>query len=534
MFKNKLSTNSLNLKASIYKRITNPLYLIFVALTVAGAYGFYLANPSPSIDWLTYDDYYNGVLFGQGRFTATIVEKLLMLSDCPVWFEPILGLVCFILGSLILLAIFDGFTEQKSIAPSIVFTCTYISFPLLSEYFIYNGAILTVGGCTVLFSLAIYFSIKYKDFLKSFLLPTVLMIFVVSWYECLILPYIGAVFGILLLHIQKNGNIKFKELISLGLPSALIVMSGVVAELLLGKLLIKIFSIELNLNARTGSDWQLNFDSVINLIFSYMRNWFAMVFCNPAFTVLFIVVITFLVITIIDTVKSKNFSRFAVHIGMLIPVFAMTFYRCGGKEYRTEQGMPFFVAFVCFYIALMIQERKAVLKRTLSAAVVFLMIIQVGAMNKSFWINNLRYEEEKNVVLNINSMLSQNCDLSKPVMFIGNYTMSDSFNEKITVPSSSVAGKIFNTFIGPEYRTDRINKYDYIGQSYLNWSMNHHLKDDLPCGELYKFCDYIGVTFKHCTAEQFKDAKKRYADLPAYPNKDCFEENDEYIVVELK
>ena len=332
MFKNKLTNNSLDLKTSIYKRITNPLYLIFVALTVAGAYGFYLANPSPSIDWLAYDEYYNGVLFGQGRFTATIVERVLNLWDCPVWFEPILELVCFILGSLILLAIFDGFTEQKSIAPSIVFTCTYISFPLLSEYFIYNGAILTVGGCTVLFSLAIYFSIKYKDFLKSFLLPTVLMIFVVSWYECLILPYIGAVFGILLLHIQKNGNIKFKELISLGLPSALIVMSGVVAELLLGKLLIKIFSIELNLNARTGSDWQLNFDSVINLIFSYIRNWFAMVFCNPAFTVLFIVVITFLVITIIDTVKSKNFSRFAVHIGMLIPVFAMTFYRCGGKE----------------------------------------------------------------------------------------------------------------------------------------------------------------------------------------------------------
>lgn len=534
MFKNKLTNNSLDLKTSIYKRITNPLYLIFVALTVAGAYGFYLANPSPSIDWLAYDEYYNGVLFGQGRFTATIVERVLNLWDCPVWFEPILGLVCFILGSLILLAIFDGFTEQKSIAPSIAFTCTYISFPLLSEYFIYNGAILTVGGCTVLFSLAIYFSIKYKDFLKSFLLPTVLMIFVVSWYECLILPYIGAVFGILLLHIQKNGNIKFKELISLGLPSALIVMSGVVAELLLGKLLIKIFSIELNLKARTGSNWQTSFDSVINLIFSYMRNWFAMVFCNPAFTVLFIVVIAFLVITIIDTVKSKNSSRFAVHIGMLIPVFAMTFYRCGGKEYRTEQGMPFFVAFVCFYIALMIQERKAVLKRALSASFVFLLIIQVGAMNKSFWINNLRYEEEKNVVLNINSMLSQNCDLSKPVVFINNYTMSDSFNEKITVPSSSVAGKIFNTFIGPEYRTDHINKYDYIGKSYLNWSMNWPLKDDLLCGELYKFCDYIGVTFKHCTAEQFKDAKNRYADLPAYPSKDCFEENDEYIVVKLK
>ncbi|MGN0550012.1 MAG: glucosyltransferase domain-containing protein [Acutalibacteraceae bacterium] len=534
MFKNKLTNSSLDLKASIYKRISNPLYLIFVALTAVGAYGFYLANPSPSIDWLSYDRYYNGLLFGQGRFTATIVEKLLMLGDCPVWFEPMLGLVCFIIGSLILLAIFDGFTEYKSIAPSIVFTCTYISFPLLSEYFIYNGAILTVGGCTVLFSLAIYFSIKYKDFIRSFLLPTVLIIFVVSWYECLVLPYIGAVFGILLLHIRKNGNVKFKELISLGLPSALIAVIGVFGELFLGKLLIKLFSIELNLNARTGSSWQISFESVKNLIFSYMCNWFAMVFCNPAFTVLFIVVVTFLVITVIDTVKSKNFSRFAVHIGMLIPVFAMTFYRCGGREYRTEQGMPFFVAFVCFYIALMIKDRKSVLKRALSAAFVFLLIIQVGAMNKSFWINNLRYEEEKNVVLNINSMLSQNCDLSKPVVFIGNYTMSDSFTEKITVPSASVAGRIYNFFTTSQYRQKRISKFDFLGKSYINWSILMYFDFDAPCGELYKFCDYIGVTFKHCTVEQFENAKKRYADLPAYPSKACFEENDEYIVVKLK
>ena len=46
MFKNKLTNNSLDLKASIYKRITNPLYLIFVALTVAGAYGLSLIHIS--------------------------------------------------------------------------------------------------------------------------------------------------------------------------------------------------------------------------------------------------------------------------------------------------------------------------------------------------------------------------------------------------------------------------------------------------------------------------------------------------------
>ena len=55
MIKHKLTNQNLDLKESICKRITNPFYLIAVALTALGAYGFYLANPSPSIDWLSYD-----------------------------------------------------------------------------------------------------------------------------------------------------------------------------------------------------------------------------------------------------------------------------------------------------------------------------------------------------------------------------------------------------------------------------------------------------------------------------------------------
>jgi hypothetical protein len=76
MIKHKLTNQNLDLKESICKRITNPFYLIAVALTALGAYGFYLTNPSPSIDWLSYDRYYSGMLFGQGRFTATVVERV--------------------------------------------------------------------------------------------------------------------------------------------------------------------------------------------------------------------------------------------------------------------------------------------------------------------------------------------------------------------------------------------------------------------------------------------------------------------------
>ena len=534
MIKHKLTNQNLDLKESIYKRITNPFYLIAVALTAIGAYGFYLANPSPSIDWLSYDEYYSGVLFGQGRFTATIVERVLNLWNCPVWFEPFLGLVCFILGTLIILAVFDGFTEYKSIVPSIVFTCIYISFPLLPEYFIYNGAILTVGGSTVLLSLALYFSIKYSDIWRSLVLPTVLMIFVFSWYECMVLPYIGTVFAVFMLKERTGNGMKTGEIISKGIFHAAVLVLGVVLETVITKVLIKIFSIEVNHFARTQSYWTASIQAVRKLFRSYISYWGLKVFCNPAFTVLFAAGIIFIILFIVNIRKTKKFSSFLLFLGGLISVFTMTLFRGGGAEYRTEQGMPFFVAFTAFLLCLNVRSGKKLAQRALAALFVFTLIIQIGASNKSYWINNQRFEEEKNVILTVNSRIKGTCDTSKPVVFIGGYNMSEHIISLISVSDSSPLGKLINRLSADGSASKAKIKYDYIGRSYLDWSIKNSFEKDEPENELYKFCDYIGVSFKHCTREQYDDAYKNYFDIAPYPSKDCIVETDEYIVVKLK
>lgn len=534
MSKYKITNTELDLKKSIYKRITNPVYLIFVALTAICTYGFCLTNPSPSIDWLSYDRYYNGILFSQGRFTATIIEKALRLWNCPVWFEPLLGLACFILGCLILLAIFDGFNEYQDIVPSIVFTCVYISFPLLPEYFIYNGAILTVGGCTVLLSLGLYFSIKYTDIWRSFFLPIILLMFVFSWYECMILPYVGSVFAIFTLKDRQENGIKTKEVVFKGIYHAMVLLLGVLAENIVTKILMKIFSIKENDFAQTQSYWTATVKAVKDLFRSYISYWGLKVFCNPAFTILLFTGIAAFILFIVNIKRTRKFSSVILFLGSLLPVFAMTLYRGGGAEYRTEQGMPFFVAFTAYMIAVSIRPDKKYAKRVLAALFVFTLIIQIGASNKCYWINNQRYEEEKNVILTINSRITKSCDTSKPVVFIGKYTMSDSLQSKINVSDSSFVGKVIHRY-GSSKNTAKAKKiYDYIGMSYLDWSIKNSFDYNKPEAELYKFCDYIGVSFKHCTREQYNDAYKKYSKIDAYPSKDCIVETDEYIVVKLK
>jgi hypothetical protein len=71
-----------------------------------------------------------------------------------------------------------------------------------------------------------------------------------------------------------------------------------------------------------------------------------------AFTVLFAAGIIFIILFIVNIKKTKSFSSFLLFLGGILPVFAMTLFRGGGAEYRTEQGMPFFVAFTAFLLCL--------------------------------------------------------------------------------------------------------------------------------------------------------------------------------------
>ena len=112
--------------------------------------------------------------------------------------------------------------------------------------------------------------------------------------------------------------------------------------------------------------------------------------------------------------------------------------------------------------------------------------------------------------------------------------MSKHVNSLITVSDSSPFGKVLNRCVPKKSRATAKKKYDYIGNSYLDWSIKYAFDGNKPCEELYKFCNYIGVSFKHCTRAQYNDAVKKYASIAPYPNKDCIVETDEYIAVKLK
>lgn len=191
----RLIYKDLSLNKGFKKILLNPLYIFPVLISTALCYAYYLAHNTVTIDSLSSDRYYHGTLVAQGRLTATIIENYLGFEHLPIIVENIIGLICFILGATIFCIIFDKAKPQKNILPYTFFTCIYITFPLMNEYFMFKGSPLTTGGSILLISFALYFALKIKNNLASIFVPSVFIFFAYSWYESFILVYRRCIFA---------------------------------------------------------------------------------------------------------------------------------------------------------------------------------------------------------------------------------------------------------------------------------------------------------------------------------------------------
>ena len=72
----RLVYSDLSLKQGFKKFLLNPMYIFPVLISTILCYAYYLTHETVTIDSLSSDRYYHGLLVAQGRLTATIIENL--------------------------------------------------------------------------------------------------------------------------------------------------------------------------------------------------------------------------------------------------------------------------------------------------------------------------------------------------------------------------------------------------------------------------------------------------------------------------
>lgn len=525
----RLVYSDLSLKQGFKKFLLNPLYIFPVLISTILCYAYYLTHETVTIDSLSSDRYYHGLLVAQGRLTATIIENYLGFEHLPIAVENIIGLICFILGATVFCIIFDKAKPQSNVLPYTFSTCLYITFPLMNEYFMFKGSVLTTGGSILLVSFALYFALKIKNLIASILISSIFIFFAYSWYESFILVYIGAVF--LLLILLADGQKSQKELFFNGFWLAPTLFLGFSLEEIISNAIINIFNITQDNNNAVGTAWLSSSATLKSFFYDFIYSFVSKIFCYAPFTILFIFLAVAFVLMILQTKSTKKPILIFFYFGLALTVFFLSIYRGAESAYRTEQGIPFYISAITLLLSSKIinSNGKKALKIIASLSLVIILTVQICSSNYWYHVNVLRDKEEKQVVCNIAKDLEK-YDKNKPVIFIGYYQLSNNIEDKYAVKKDSVAGKII------DYTSKKAKKsYAYTAcqtsiSSYISWSICPFSSANV---ELKKFFNSCGYDFKLGTNEQFKEATKKYINIPSYNDSGYILDAGDYIVVKV-
>lgn len=525
----RLVYSDLSLKQGFKKFLLNPLYIFPVLISTILCYAYYLTHETVTIDSLSSDRYYHGLLVAQGRLTATIIENYLGFEHLPIAVENIIGLICFILGATVFCIIFDKAKPQSNVLPYTFSTCLYITFPLMNEYFMFKGSVLTTGGSILLVSFALYFALKIKNLIASILISSIFIFFAYSWYEAFILVYIGAVF--LLLILLADGQKSQKELFFNGFWLAPTLFLGFSLEEIISNAIINICNITQDNNNAVGTAWLSSSATLKSFFYDFVYSFVSKIFCYAPFTILFIFLAVAFVLMILQTKSTKKPILIFFYLGLALTVFFLSIYRGAELAYRTEQGIPFYISAITLLLSSKIinSNGKKALKIIASLSLVIILTVQICSSNYWYHVNVIRDKEEKQVICNIAKDLEK-YDKNKPVIFIGYYQLSNNIVDKYAVKKDSVAGRIIN------YTSKKAKKsYTYTAcqtsiSSYISWSIYSFSSANV---ELKKFFNSCGYDFKLGTNKQFKEATKKYINIPSYNDSGYILDAGDYIVVKV-
>lgn len=525
----RLVYSDLSLKQGFKKFLLNPMYIFPVLISTILCYAYYLTHETVTIDSLSSDRYYHGLLVAQGRLTATIIENYLGFEHLPIAVENIIGLICFVLGATVFCIIFDKAKPQSNVLPYTFSTCLYITFPLMNEYFMFKGSVLTTGGSILLVSFALYFALKIKNLIASILISSIFIFFAYSWYESFILVYIGAVF--LLLILLADGKKSQKELFFNGFWLAPTLFLGFSLEEIISNAIINLCNITQDNNNAVGTAWLSSSATLKSFFYDFIYSFVSKIFCYAPFTILFIFLAVAFVLMILQTKSTKKPILIFFYFGLALTVFFLSIYRGAESAYRTEQGIPFYISAITLLLSSKIinSNGKKALKIIASLSLVIILTVQICSSNYWYHVNVLRDKEEKQVVCNIAKDLEK-YDKNKPVIFIGYYQLSNNIEDKYTVKKDSVAGRII------DYTSKKAKKsYTYTAcqtsiSSYISWSICPFSSANV---ELKKFFNSCGYDFKLGTNEQFKEATKKYINIPSYNDSGYILDAGDYIVVKV-
>ena len=533
------------LKEKIEYFVKDIYYIIPVILTVILSFGFVVTHSSVNVDTLSANRYFEeGELIAQARFGTVLLNKIFHVMQFNPFFVDFIAVVFMVAAAITFCIALKKATNNK-IKPIIytIFSCLFISYPLINEIFVYTPASLTIGLCYFGVAVCVNFMQKYFSEKKTIYMiyTAAILTMIIASYESFASVYLCCMFSVLILDcICNNKKITFKETVINILEWIIPLLVSIIVSQMIARILMNILGIEKSLNATRGILYlSEGFTGAINYLIDGIIYSFVLkgLFYLPIAILLISVVIN-IIMSIIFSVKRKNITLYLLFLGTRVSLIAISILQGMASPYRACQV---FAIFICFTFMLFTQtilntSIKKALKKLLVILMFTLVFYQAKNLHKWFYLNYLRYENEKSLLITVANELQREHDISKPVFFVTEYELPEYISEKANMDTESKRYKLIENIsknmFTKKYRD--INVTTKIPEtnvsSYINWGFGAFEESNT---EIFKWLKLLGYEFKQGDVKTLKAYLGEFLKLNRYPDKNYIVETSEFIVVRL-
>lgn len=525
------------------------------------SFGYAIISPTIGMDDTDISAYFEkGLAPSVGRWTIFLLNKFFHVAEYTPYLMDVIGVILLIIATITFVILFNRVSNGKiSTLAILAFGCVFLSSPFMGEVFIYylhNG----IGFSFLMVALTVMCIHKaISGQRKALLIPACIYLsLAIGCYESFALVYILTVCFIFFLeelYIEKKAS-SSKELTDKFWVKVVAYIIPLFISMIVRKIAYTIINLILGIetNARSLSvmeGWTAKHpvEIVKDLLFKFILRYF--VAGRFFFGVkIFVILLAVFVITIIAlAIIHKNWKIAGLGVCMIIIPWMLIPIELVITPYRASQALILLIslmALVFFNVCFALSNKSGKCKETLLLVISFVLSIivfnQAFSLNRYFYMDHLKYENDKTVCQNIGQDLYSGFDIKKPVAFVGEYMMPDAIRDYCYV---SLDSKDYEKLSKTLNFSLRLGFYEYVDNDYgyriyeigsqdpLAWMRWAVLDEASKEKEIYKYMRTLGYSLNQASDEQIERAQKMVANSSEYPLAGYITETDDMIIVKL-
>lgn len=534
----------------------NKIYVRCLLLVMLLTYISLLINPTVSIDDTAFYLYYEqGVSPAIGRWGLYLINKFFPLNYNPHFVEAVGLLVFCISVTLWSIAMKRVFRESVSPWAYAAFACVMISSPIMSEVIVWylQDGIYCGYGMTALGVLFTMNALRKGNSLRqtgvNILLAAFLVAAALGFYEAFMIVYvIGvlAVFMAMRLLQRAEHSLRIRDWLLRGTLICLVAMilrSGITS------FVIKFFRLEnytgvltyRGLDVMFGSwlDGTRTWQDFVNVMKQFIVKYYINAVVYVPIRILVLAIILMVLVGIVWSIRRKDGWIITAVLGILLVPWLLPLLEGTVTFYRSSQYIPVVTAFAVLLMCWQFAQGKPISWcRGLGCFLLVVLVYnQSYEMNKWFYLDGVKYENDKRVMAEVAHELMENYDCSKPICVVGRYKTPKSLTTEAYCPDWSRKYSIVKTLVDmldEDLFETYVTSQGYVFTetpilSFIEWGSMAFYGTDWQLMEFWKMHGYSFI--EDGIQEHYVQAKEMMKDGPVWPQKGSIVEMDDHIIV---